>query len=291
GVAPPGFFGETLESDPPDIWLPLQQEQMISGETSLVRQPISAWLRIIGRLKPGATTAGMAPRLTGVLRQWLQYDSGYPSNWMADVIRLLPKQNIDVIPAGAGVTVMKEEFGRSLTILLSVCGLVLLIACANVANLQLARSVARRAQTAVRLAIGATPRQIISEALTESMLLAIFGWIAGLIVAMASAKLLLALTFHDAHFLPISTSPSLVVLAFAFALSLLTGVIFGIAPAWLATRTDPADALRGSGRGNVDRSTFARKALLVVQATLSVVLVAGATMLGRCLNKLEHQDF
>jgi predicted permease len=291
GVAPPGFFGEMLESDPPDIWVPLHQEPLLSGETALLRQPISAWLRMIGRLKPGASTTGMSPRLTGVLRQWLQYDSGYPANWMPDVIRLLPKQNLSVIPAGAGVTVMKEEFGRSLTILLSVCGLVLLIACANVANLQLARSVARRAQTAVRLAIGATPRQIVSEALTESILLAIFGGIAGLIVAMAAAKLLLSLTFHDAHFLPISTTPSLLVLGFAFSLSLLTGVIFGAAPAWLATRTDPADALRGTGRGNVDRSTFARKALLVVQATLSVVLVAGATMLGRSLNKLEHQDF
>jgi predicted permease len=291
GVAPPGFFGEMLESDPPDIWVPLHQEPMISGEANLLRQPISAWLRIIGRLKPGATTDGMAPRLTGVLRQWLQYDSGYPANWMADVIRLLPKQNLAVIPAGAGVTMMKEEFGRSLTILISVCGLVLLIACANVANLQLARSVAKRAQTAVRLAIGATPRQIISEALTESILLAVFGGLAGLIVSIAAAKLLLSLTFHDAKFLPISTTPSLMVLGFAFVLSMITGVIFGIAPAWFATRTDPADALRGTGRGNVDRSTFARKALLVVQATLSVVLVAGSTMLGRSLNKLEHQDF
>jgi predicted permease len=291
GVAPPGFFGEMLESDPPDIWLPLQQNVTLAGESSLLHQPISAWLRIIGRLKPGATTAGMTPRLTGVLRQWLEHDSGYPANWMADVIRLMPKQTLTVIPAGSGVTMMKEEYGRSLTILLSVCGLVLLIACANVANLQLARSVARRGQTAVRLAIGATPRQIISEALTESILLAIFGGIAGLLVAVASAKLLLSITFHSARFLPISTAPSLEVLAFAFVLSLLTGVIFGIAPAWFATRTDPADALRGTGRGNVDRSTFARKALLVVQATLSVVLVAGATMLGRSLNKLENQDF
>jgi len=291
GVAPPGFFGEMLESDPPDLWLPLQQDLLISGEASLVRQPISAWLRIIGRLKPGATTAGMTPRLTGVLRQWLEHDSQYPANWMTDLMRVMPKQTLAVIPAGSGVTMMKEEYGRSLTILLSVCGLVLLIACANVANLQLARSVARRGQTAVRLAVGATPRQIISEALTESILLAIFGGVAGLLVAVASAKLLLSLTFRDSHFLPISTTPSLEVLAFAFALSLLTGVIFGIAPAWFATRTDPADALRGTGRGNVDRSTFARKALLVVQATLSVILVAGATMLGRSLNKLEHQDF
>jgi predicted permease len=291
GVAPPGFFGETLESDPPDIWVPLQQEPMMNADGSLLRQPVSAWLRMIGRLRPGASTDGMAPRLTAVLRQWLQTDSGYPPNWMADMVRLLPKQVLNVVPAGAGVAVMKEEYGRSLQILLSVCGLVLLIACSNVANLLLARGVARRGQTAVRLAVGATPRQIVMQALTESVLLAIGGSIVGLLVAMAAARLLLSLAFHSSHFLPISVMPSFVVLAFAFALALVTGIIFGAAPAWLATRTDPAEALRGSGRGTQDRSGFARKALLVVQATLSVVLVAGATMLARSLNKLEHQDF
>ena len=291
GIAPPGFYGETLESDPPDIWVPLQLEPMINAEGSLLHQPVSAWLRMIGRLRPGASIDGMAPRLTGILRQWLQTDSGYPATWMADVVRLLPKQVIGVVPAGAGVAVMKEEYGRSLQILLSVCGLVLLIACANVANLLLARGVARRGQTAVRLAVGATPRMIVTQALTESVLLAIGGGIFGLVVAMAAARLLLALAFHNAHFLPISVAPSLIVLGFAFALALLTGIIFGAAPAWLATRTDPAEALRGTGRGTRDRSSFARKALLVVQATLSVVLVAGATMLARSLNKLEHQDF
>ena len=291
GVAPPGFFGETLESDPPDIWVPLQQEPMINADGSLLHQPVSAWLRMIGRLRPGASIDGMAPRLTGVLRLWMQNDSGYPSNWMPDVIRMLPNQVLSVIPAGAGVAMMKEEYGRSLQILLSVCALVLLIACANVANLLLARGVARRGQTAVRLAVGATPGQIVTQALTESILLAMGGGIVGLLVAMGAARLLLALAFHSSHFLPISVRPSLVVLAFAFGLALVTGIIFGAAPAWLATRTDPAEALRGSGRGTRDRSGFTRKALLVVQATLSVVLVAGATMLARSLNKLERQDF
>ena len=204
GVAPPGFFGETLRSDPPDMWVPLQQEPLISGESSLLKQSTGAWLRMIGRLRPGASIDGMAPRLTGVLRQWMQYDSGYPTNWMPDVIRLLPKQMIHVVPAGAGVAVMKEEYGRSLEILLAVCGLVLLIACANVANLLLARAMARRGQTAVRLAIGASRRQIITQALTESVLLAVGGGLAGLLVAVAAARLLLSLAFHSAHFLPIS---------------------------------------------------------------------------------------
>ncbi|MGD0460766.1 MAG: ABC transporter permease [Terriglobia bacterium] len=291
GVAPPGFFGETLRSDPPDIWIPVQQEPLIDGEGELLHQSVPAWLRAMGRLRPGASINGMSPRLTGVLRQWMQHDSGYPAIWMQDVIRTLPRQVINVVPAGAGVAVMKEEYGRSLQILLSVCGLVLLIASANVANLLLARAVTRRGLTALRLALGATPRQIIAQALTESVLLAMGGGIVGLLVAVAGARLLLTLAFHSAHFLPISPMPSFGVLAFSFGLALVTGVIFGAVPAWFATRTDPAEALHGSGRGTSDRSSLTRQGLLIVQATLSVVLVAGATMLARSLNKLEHQDF
>src|SRR5580765_3922710 len=291
GVAPPGLFGETLSSDPPDLWIPLHQEPMLVGDRSLLRQPVAAWLRAIGRLRPGASIDGMAPRLTTVLRHWMEHDSGYPSDWLPEIIRMLPKQTIAVVPAGAGIGIMKEEYGQSLQILLGVCGLVLLIACANVANLLLARAVARRGQTAVRLAIGASRRQIVTQALVESVLLAMAGGIAGLVVAMGAARLLLNLAFSNSHFLPISISPSLPVLGFAFLLALVTGILFGVAPAWFATRTDPIDALRGSGRSTSDHSSFTRKALLVVQATLSVVPVAGATMLGRSLNKLENQDF
>src|SRR4051812_8883191 len=291
GVAAAGFFGETLRGDPPDLWIPLQQEPLLSGGSSLLHQPVSAWLRVIGRLRPGATTDGMAPRLTALLRDWMQHDSGYPANWMPDVVRMLPKQTLAIVPAGAGVGVMKEEYGRTLRILLAVCALVLLIACANVANLLLARAVARRTQTAVRLAVGASRAQIVTQALVESVLLAVGGGIAGLLVAAGAARLLLALAFTNAQFLPISTRPSPMILAFAFGLALVTGIVFGAAPAWLATRTDPVDALRGSGRSTSDHSSFARTALLIVQATLSVVLVAGATMLARSLSKIEQQDF
>lgn len=291
GVTPPGFFGETLRGDPPDLWVPLQQEPLINGDNGLLRQSVSGWLRVIGRLRPGASLTGVSARLTGVLRQWMQYDSGYPANWMPDVIQSLPQQVIEVVPAGAGVGVMKEQYGRSLQILLAVCGLVLLIACANVANLLIARGVARRGQTAIRLAMGASRGQVVRQALVESVLLSIAGGIAGLIVSIAAARLLLALAFAGTAFLPVDTRPAPLVLGFAFGLALLTGIVFGAAPAWFATRTDPIDALRGAGRTTRDHSSFARNVLLVVQATLSVVLVAGSTMLARSLGNLESQDF
>ncbi len=290
GVTPPGFFGETLRGDPPDLWIPVQQEPLLSGDTSILRQPVSAWLRVIGRLRPGATTDGVGPRLTGSLHQWMQHDSGYPANWMPDVVQALPRQVIEVVPAGAGVGIMREQYRRSLQILLGVCGLVLLIACANVANLLLARAVARRGQTAVRLALGASRRKIITQALVESILLAVAGGIVGLAVAIGAARLLLALAFAGAAFVPIATNPSPMVLAFAFGLALVTGILFGAAPAWFATRTDPIDALRGAGRSTGDRSSLTRKALLVVQAAVSVVLVAGSMMLARSLGNLENQD-
>jgi predicted permease len=291
GVAAPGFFSETLRGDPPDLWVPLQQEPLIAGETSLLRQPVSAWLRVIGRLRPGATTEGMGPRLTTILRQWMQHDSGYPANWMPDVVQGLKQQVIDVVPAGAGVGIMKEQYGRSLRTLLGVCALVLLIACANVANLLLARGVARRGQTAVRLAIGASRRRIVTQALVESVVLAVLGGLVGLVFAMGTAQLLLALAFAGAVFVPISTAPSPMVLGFAFGLALVTGVLFGAAPAWLATRTDPIDALRGAGRTTGHHGAFTRKALAVVQAAVSVVLVVGSMMLARSLGNLERQDF
>jgi ABC-type antimicrobial peptide transport system, permease component len=163
---------------------------------------------VIGRIKPGATTDGVGPRLTGVLRQWIPRDAGWPANWLSDVEHLLPKQTISIVPAGAGVGVMKEQYASSLRLLMAVCALVLLIACANVANLLLARSVARRTQTAVRLAIGASRAQIVTQALVESILLSLAGGIAGLLVATATARLLLSLAFSVSTFLPISTLPS-----------------------------------------------------------------------------------
>ncbi len=290
GVAPPGFFGETLRSNPPDFWLPLQHEPLVAGKDSLLRQPVSAWLRAIGRLKPGASVEGMPARLTHVLRQWLEQESGYPPEWMAELRRLLPKQTVQVIPAGNGVEEMRESYGRSLQILLAVCGVVLLIACANVANLLLARGMARRAETSIRLALGASRARLAAQSLAEAMLLAAGGGLAGLLVAYGAEKMLAALAFHQATYLPFRTTPSVPVLAFALGVSALTGLLFGAGPAWLAARRDPVEALRGANRSTRDHSSLARTALLVVQAALSVALVAGAVLLTRSLSNLERQD-
>ena len=275
GIAPPGFYGETLRSNPPELWLPLQQEPLVNAQSSLLKQSISGWLRIIGRLKPGASIDGVAPRLTGVLRQWMVHDSGWPAEFMPVIVQSLPKQQIQIVPGGSGVETMKADYGDSLHILLTVCCLVLLIACANIANLLLARGAARRSQTSVRLALGASRNRLIQQSFTESVVLSVLGGIAGIAVAYLGVKLVVGLAFHSAQFVPIDAKPSLPVLAFAFGLSLLTGVLFGTAPAWFTSHGNPVEALRGANRSTRDSATLPQKVLVVVQATLSIVLLAG----------------
>jgi predicted permease len=290
GITPPGFFGETLRANPPDLWLPVNQEPVFNGSNALLHH-FQAWLRVIGRLKPGASTATTGPRMTALVRHWLINDSGMPADWMADIKADLPKQNIQVIPAGIGVALMKQNYADSLHILLAVCCLVLLIACANIANLLLARGASRRTQTSIRLALGASRQRIIRQTLTESVLLSVFGGIASIVIAFAGVKLIVAMAFRHAHFIPISATPSLLVLGFAFALSLVTGIVFGTAPAWLATHADPAEALRGANRSTRDHASWSQKTLVIVQATLSVVLLSGAGLLTRSLTNLQHQDW
>ncbi|WP_158748893.1 ABC transporter permease [Acidobacterium sp. S8] len=289
GITPPGFYGETLRSDPPEVYLPIQQEPLYRGSNSLLHK-FPAWLRVIGRVKPGAAIGGTPSRLTNLLRQWIVNESGMPPEWMAGIKAMLPKQNIKIVPAGTGVATMKENYGENLRILLTVCVLVLLIACANIANLLLARGAARRAQTSVRLALGASRQRLIRQSLTESLVLSVFGGLAGLAIAYLGVKVIVALIFRGAKYVPIDAAPSWPILGFAFGLSLLTGILFGTAPAWFASHADPAEALRGANRSTHDRSSLSQKILVIVQATLSVVLLAGAGLLTRSLQKMQHQE-
>ena len=291
GITPPGFYGETLRSDPPDIFLPLQQEPQIVGKNSILKQS-NSWLRIIGRLRPGTKPDGLAARFTTIMRDWVVTDLGaeFPQ-FLPQIKIILPKQNINVIPAGSGVAAMKGDYEASLRILLAVSCLVLLIACANIANLLLARGSARRPQTAVRLALGASRKRLIRQSLTESVVLSVMGGAAGILVACLGVKLIVAMAFRNANFVPIDASPSLPILGFAFAVSLLTGLLFGVAPAWFTSRAQPAEALRGINRTTRDSSSLSQKSLVVVQATLSLVLLAGAGLLTRSMQKMAHQNF
>ena len=179
-----------------------------------------------------------------------------PADWLAGIKAGLPKQNIKVVPAGTGVAVMKDDYADSLHILLAVCCLVLLIACANIANLLLARgSIAPRPNLCAPRP-GRIPQRLIRQSLTESVVLSVLGGIAGSAVAYLGVKAIVAVAFHGAHYVPIDATPSLPVLAFAFGLSLLTGIIFGTAPAWLTSHADPAEALRGANRSTRDTSSL-----------------------------------
>ena len=173
---------------------------------------------------------------------------------------------------------------------MAISGLVLLIACANVANLLLARGLARKQEISLRTALGANRGQLIRQLLTESVLLALLSGIVGLAVSYVGTSMLLALAFGDAQRLPVDPSPSLPVLLFACALALVTGVLFGIAPAWITSQTDPVEALRTGTRSTSSGASLVQRALVVLQAGLSLVLLTGAGLFSQSLNKLQHSN-
>jgi predicted permease len=287
GITPPGFFGDTLRTDPPDFWLPLTTEPALQGLNSILNRPGLHWLHVIGRLKPGARLAGVQPEVTVELQRWLRAQPDLTAYDRSQI----SKQHIVIAPGGAGVTQMQDQTKAGLRLLVIIAGVVLLIACANIANLFLARGAAARGDTAIRVALGAPRARLIRQIITESVLLALLGGSAGLLVAFLGDRAILLLAFRGAHYVPISPTPSLAVFGFAFLLSLATGVIFGAAPAWITSHADPAAALHGAGRSTRDRSSLSRKSLVVVQVALSVVLLIGAGLLTESLRNVENQNF
>jgi len=288
GIAPPGFFGDRVSDNPPDFWMPIQTEPYIRGDSSILHHQESNWLYPIGRIRPGTNIGALQAKITVALRQWLYTRPLLTANGGAAII---PKMHVVLTPGGGGIQDLQEYTGKGLKLLMILSSVVLLIACANIANLLLARATARRADIAVRMALGAGRRRVIRQILTESVILSCIGGVAGLAVAYAGSHLILALAFPDAHNMPVSASPSLPVLGFAFLASLLTGVLFGTGPAWLSSHAQPAEVLRGVNRSTRDRSSLPQKALVVFQAALSVVLLAGAILMTKSLANLEHQNF
>jgi predicted permease len=288
GIAPRGFYGDRIRSDPPAFWIPLSSEPIIEQGNSILRIPESNWLYVVGRLKPGIAVGSLQAKMSAGLRRWLATQPAYTRNGGASII---PRQHVVIAPGGEGIQNLQQETEKGLYLLMAISGLVLLVACANIANLLLARGSTRRAEISIRMALGAARKRLIRQMLTESLLLACLGGVVGLGFAYAGTRMILALAFPDSPNLPIAASPSLVVLGFAFLLSLATGVVFGIVPAWISSHADPAESLRGINRSTRDSASLPQRSLIVFQAALSLMLLVSAGLLTESLNHLEHQNF
>ncbi len=283
GVTPPGFYGDTLRSDPPDYWLPLAAEP----DRWLYSADFES-LYLLGRLRPEVSPEPVQARLTVELQEWLgSHREVIPEHDWKDIAQ----QHIRLTPASRGVERMQADYATGLRLLVTLSALLLLIACAHIANLLLARGSANRFQTAVRLALGAPRSRLIRQMLAESVLLAMAGGAAGLYVAYAGTHAILLLAFRGARYVPIEARPSLPVLGFALFLSLVTGIVFGIAPAWMASQSDPIHALRRTSRSSTDHSSVLQKSLVIAQVAFSTVLLIGAGLVTQSLRNLQDQHF
>ncbi|HEV2326506.1 MAG TPA: ABC transporter permease [Terracidiphilus sp.] len=284
GIAPRGFYGDRLLSTPPAFYLPIQTMPAIA-HVPYVRNSDLQWLYLIGRVRPGVSLPVLQQKVTSLLRRQLAATRRYTS---PENRARLAQLHVILTPGGAGIQAMQRQYDDQVTLLMCIAAIVLLIACANIANLLLVRGMGRRAEISMRIALGARRTRIIRQLLTESILLAGLGGIAGLAVAWAGTRMLLAMAFPGAQNMPIHASPSPVVLGFACALSLLTGIGFGVAPAFISSRVQPASALRGGKAQVVRGSTQLLRALVILQAALSLILLVGAGLFAESLNKLQH---
>jgi len=286
GIAPAGFYGDRLASTPPDFYLPIESMPAIAN-APYVHRPASNWLYIVGRLKPGVSLPALQDKISALVRQSFAQTSTFSAGRNKD---LLGKAHVILSPGGSGIQNLQDEYGSNLRLLMFISAIVLVIACANIANLLLVRGMGRKSEMSVRTALGAARLRIIRQLLTESVVLAGLGGLVGLLVAYLGTRMLLALAFPGADSLPIEASPSLPVLAFACGLSLLTGILFGVAPAWIAAQAEPADALRSGTRASAGGASLLQRGLVILQAALSLVLLVGAGLFSRSLNKLESTD-
>jgi putative ABC transport system permease protein len=292
GVAPPGFYGAKLAGGGmPDFWLPLTQELLIDGATARLKRPDGCFLDLLGRVGPGVNPQLLEAKLKVEFHNWL---ASHVPDMQPSEKQLWHQQTLHLTPGGSGVAAMRDQYQQGLKLLLIAAGCVLLVACANLANLMLVRGLKDRPQTSIRVALGASRARLARKALVESMTLAALGGILGIAVAYAGTKLILYLAFQTGapnNYVPIDGTPSLPVLLFTLGVSLLTGIVFGIAPAWMTSHADPVEALRGANRSVGVSRAWAQKSLVVVQAAMSLVLLSAAALLGQSLRNLEHQNF
>ena len=295
GVSAEGFAG----LDParsPHIRVPILMKPVLVPEWKFLEldDRRTRWVQVFARLKPGYTAGSAAAPLQGLFRQIREYEMTLPAarNWSAYARDRFLQGTIQVEPAATGYSGLRNSFSQALIVLMCMVGLVLLIACANVANLLIARAFARQKEIAVRLSLGATRGQLVRQLLVESLLLACAGGVAGIALAVAMTRGLLALVPTDGNPLLIRPEPDWRILAFTLGVTLATGLIFGLAPALRASRPDLWETLKdtvGSIAGS-GGSLFLRKGLVAAQVALSFLLLFGAGLFVRSLQNLQRTD-
>lgn len=284
GIADPSFFGERIRSSP-DFWIPLSfQPRIMTRQGSLLDAMDSYWLNCLGRLRPGVTLEAAQAAVNARLHSFYLAQAGaHPT---ADSRRKIDQAQIALKPGGSGISGLRYRYSKPLRVLMAVVALVLLIACANLATLLLARASARRQEFLCRLALGASPARVLRQVLTESMLLSLIGGLAGAAFAWWSVKALVALLHFDPA---LRVQPDLTVLAFTLVLSIATGLLFGIVPGWKFSRLHPRprNAAPGSWRKHRFGST---QVLIAVQIAFSLCVLIAAGLLVHSLIALEGQD-
>jgi macrolide transport system ATP-binding/permease protein len=286
GVAPKRFYGDRIDTNPPKYFLPMNLMDQVIG-APYFSDPEAQWAYIIGRVKPGTSLPALQDKASALLKQQF-----VPFKTFTDqrAKRVLPRTHVVLTPGGGGIQNMQDGYKDHLKLLQWIAALVLLIACANIANLLLVRGMGRRGELSVRMALGAQRIRVVRQLLTESVLLSGAGGLLGLAVSYVGAHALLALAFPDQHNMPVSASPSPLVIGFAVALSLATGVLFGLAPALMAARTQPIEAMRSNARTTAQGTSWLQRALVVLQAALSLVLLVAAGLFAESLNKAQTVD-
>jgi predicted permease len=294
GIAPPGFHGETV-GDAPALFVPMVMEpQLKPGRMWLRDDPTRAekvmWLHVGARLRPGVSVAQAQSNVDVIFRRYLDAQAGAVAD--PERQRSLARQTIRLRPGGKGASTLRAEFADPLLVLMAIVGFVLLIACANVANLLLARGTARQKEIAIRNALGASRAGLVRQLVTESLVLSIIGGAVGVLFAYWAAQLLVRLASPGPAPVPLEIAPDARLLAFTTAVAVATGLIFGIVPAVRVTRLDVngtlkenAPAVSGGGvRLNAGR------ALVVTQVAISILLLIGAGLFVRTLGNLQNAD-
>lgn len=293
GVMPPKFYGMVLDDRPPDLWVPVTMQEQAMLRSSLIGRNGPYWLHMVGRLQPGVSLSQAQQWVSLALRRYMTDEEGVGIR--ADRKQDIQTVSIELMPGGRGVSFLRGQYAEPLRVLMGIVALVLLIACANLANFFLAKIATRQHEITTRLALGAGVSRIVRQMLTETLTIAFLGGTLGLALGAWGTRALISFVVGGAVRTPFDPNPDMRVLSFTFGISLLTGLLFGLAPAWQASRISVASGMRAGSRsvtGGVRSGRFPlSKMLLTVQVALSLVLLVGAGLFVRTLNNLENQSF